>query len=105
MYVSGKTCLTDTWIQGEIGEWDQVLHEVGGAWFIRRGKSVATVEWEGLLWYALPAVDSIIFFVLGQQLPFPRIRNVLNYLMTIPVHTDDGESGQVLADSYTSSQN
>lgn len=82
----------------------EVLHGVGGAWFIRRGKSVATVEWEGLLWYALPAVDSIIF-VLGQQLPFPRIRNVLNYLMTIPVHTDDGESGQVLADSYTSSQN
>ena len=24
-----------------------------------------------------------------QQLPFPRKRDVLNYLMTIPVHTDD----------------
>ena len=25
------------------------------------------------------------------QLPFPRVRSALNYLMTIPVHTDDGE--------------
>ena len=26
------------------------------------------------------------------QLPFQRVRAVLNYLMTIPVHTDDGKS-------------
>ena len=23
------------------------------------------------------------------QLPFPRVRDILNYLMTIPVHSDD----------------
>lgn len=32
---------------------------------------------------------SHMFLHTHTQLPFPRVRDVLNYLMTIPVYTDD----------------
>ena len=41
-----------------------------------------------------------ILFLFFAKLPFPRKRDVLNYLMTIPIHTDDGETNNTIFQLY-----